>query len=143
MDTMIEIGKIILMVAGVGGILAALAFFAALRNEELEKEEARREYREKEETRSRRIEIAEVAKKAMIPDINGISHCFIKVGDILRGHADNMGFLERRVNALSRRVEELEMARAVESPEKHENHDTDMGQMESLGKSRRKHGTRA
>lgn len=131
------------------GIFATMGVYATIKTLadsyrdakiEMKVEEA---IKERKDTHDRRVEIAEVAKKAMIPDINGISHCFIRVGDILRGHAYYMESLERRIDVLSRRVADLEMAKAVESPDKHENHDTDMGQMEALGKSRRKHGTRA
>lgn len=131
------------------GIFATMGVYATIKTLadsywdakiEMKAEEA---IKERKDTHDRRVEIAEVAKKAMIPDINGISHCFIRVGDILRGHAYYMESLERRIDVLSRRVADLEMAKAVESPEKHENHDTDMVQMEALGKSRRKHGTRA
>lgn len=131
------------------GIFATMGVYATIKTLadsywdakiEMKAEEA---IKERKDTHDRRVEIAEVAKKAMIPDINGISHCFIRVGDILRGHAYYTESLERRIDVLSRRVADLEMAKAVESPEKHENHDTDMVQMEALGKSRRKHGTRA
>lgn len=159
MEAIIEIGKIILMVAGGLFFLSALLFIAFVIEEKRLRKESDKEEKERKETRARRIEIAEVAKKAMIPDLNGIRGCFERAGEVLEAHRNDAVTLRWRTDlnsklisqlerdnedvqrilfGLESRMQDMEMAHAVE------NHDDmmDARQEMELGKKGKKNGNR-
>jgi len=108
---------------------------------EMEIEEA---VKEREDTHDRRVEIAEVAKKAMVPDLNGIASCFMAASASLEDIKRRLSIIEETQEQESEtlrehgmRLTDIEMAHLEGTLCKLASEDNNKAQLDKLGKGKK------